>query len=61
MDQLTLLRSKNKTFENKIDALEWLSRYANFYSPENVYVLLTTFKDIYTGADVNYRNAYISN
>ena len=23
--------------------------------------MLTTFKDIYTGPDVNYRNAYITN
>ena len=44
-----LIRSKNKSFEGKIDALEWLSRYANFYSPENVYLMLTTFKEIYTG------------
>lgn len=48
-----LLKSKSKDFESKIDSLEWLSRYANFYSPENVYLLLTTFKEIYTGPDVN--------
>ena len=60
VDQLTLVRSKNKSFEDKIDSLEWLSRYANFYSPESVYVMLSTFKEIYTGQDVAYRNAYIS-
>jgi hypothetical protein len=59
-DKLVMLRSKNKSFDAKIDSLEWLTRYANFYSPENVYVMLTAFKDIYTGSDINYRNAYIS-
>jgi len=58
-DQLVLVRSKNKPFEAKIDALEWLSRYANFYAPESVYALLTAFKDIYTSNDMAYRNAYI--
>lgn len=48
-----------KSFEDKIDTLEWLSRYANFYSPENVYVMLTAYKEIYTGNDSNYRTAYI--
>lgn len=48
-DKLILIRSKNKPFETKIDTLEWLSRYANFYSPENVYMMLSAFKEIYAG------------
>ena len=43
-----------------MDTLEWLSRYANFYNPENVYLMIATFKEIYSGADINYRNAYIA-
>ena len=58
-DKLLLIRNKNKPFESKCDSLEWLSRYANFYSPDNVYSLITAFKEIYTGNDVNYRTAYI--
>ena len=58
-DKVTLVRSKNKPFESKIDTLEWLARYANFYAPESVYSLLTAFKEIYTGSDTAYRNAYI--
>jgi hypothetical protein len=54
-----IIRSKYKGFETKLDSLEWLSRYANFFSPENVYIMLSTFKEIYNGTDVNYRNAYI--
>lgn len=59
-DKMILIRSKNKPFEVKIDTLEWLSRYANFYSPENVYLMLGAFKEIYSGQDITYRNAYIS-
>lgn len=36
-DKIIILKTKYKDFESKIDTLEWLSRYANFYSPENVY------------------------
>jgi hypothetical protein len=43
-----------------MDTLEWLSRYANFYNPENVYLMLSAFKEIYAGPDVNYRNAYVA-
>lgn len=33
-DKMIVIRSKNKSFEVKMDTLEWLSRYANFYIPE---------------------------
>lgn len=59
-DKLIVIRSKNKTFDSKMDTLEWLSRYANFYNPENVYLMLSAFKEIYGGNDFNYRNAYIA-
>ena len=58
-DKMKLVLSKYKPFESKIDSLEWLSRYANFYSPDNVYLLLSNFKEIYNGNDVTYRNGYI--
>ena len=59
-DKLITIRSKNRPFDEKMDTLEWLSRYANFYNPENVYLMLAAFKEIYGGTDINYRNAYIS-
>jgi hypothetical protein len=59
-DKLIVIRSKNRSFEAKMDTLEWLARYANFYNPENVYLMLAAFKEIYSGPDVAYRNAYIS-
>jgi hypothetical protein len=59
-DKLITIRSKNKSFESKMDTLEWLSRYANFYNPENVYLMISAFKEIYGGTDINYRNAYIA-
>lgn len=59
-DKLIVIRSKNKSFDVKMDTLEWLSRYANFYNPENVYLVLSAFKEIYNGNDINYRNAYVS-
>ena len=59
-DKLIVIRSKNKPFEMKMDTLEWLGRYANFYNPENVYLMISAFKEIYSGPDVNYRNAYIA-
>ena len=59
-DKLIAIRSKNKPFDLKMDTLEWLSRYANFYNPENVYLMLSAFKEIYGGNDINYRNAYIA-
>jgi len=59
-DKLIVIRSKNKSFEQKMDTLEWLSRYANFYNPENVYLMIAAFKEVYSGPDINYRNAYIA-
>lgn len=43
-----------------MDTMEWLSRYANFYNPESAYLMLSAFKEIYAGNDVNYRNAYVA-
>ena len=43
-----------------MDSLEWLSRYAEFYSSESVSMFLATFRDIYIGTDIPYRNAYIN-
>lgn len=59
VDKMRTIQAKNKSFEHKIDSLEWLSRYANFFSPDNVYLMLTTYKEIYNGSDLNYRNGYI--
>ncbi len=59
-DKLIVIRSKNHTFDSKMNTLEWLSRYANFYNPENVYLMLAAFKEIYGGMDINYRNSYIT-
>ena len=61
-DKLIVIRSKNKPFEAKMDTLEWLSRYANFYNPENVYLMIAAFKEMYAGAntDLIYRNAFIA-
>ena len=50
----------NSTIEVKINTLEWLSRYANFYAPDNVYSMLAVFKEIYSGPNVPLRNAYIT-
>lgn len=43
-----------------MDTLEWLSRYANFYIPEQVYSAISAFKEIYNGNDITYRNAFVS-
>jgi len=59
-DKLLVIRSKNKPFDLKMDTLEWLSRYANFYPPENVYLMIAAFKELYSGPDVNYRNSFIT-
>jgi hypothetical protein len=58
-DKLIIIRSKSKPYDQKMDTLEWLSRYANFYNPENVYLMIAAFKEIYGASDINYRNAYI--
>ncbi len=58
-DKLIQIRSKNITFDAKMNTLEWLSRYANFYNPENVYLMVAAYKEIYAGPDINYRNSYI--
>ena len=39
-DKLYIIKSKFKPFEIKLDCIEWLSRHANFYSPEVFYTLL---------------------
>ena len=58
-DKLICIRSKNRPFEVKMDTMEWLSRYANFYSPENVYMMIQAFKDMYSATDFNYKTAYV--
>lgn len=34
-----------------MNALEWISRYANFFNPDIVHNALAIYREIYTGTD----------
>lgn len=45
-DKVILVNSKEKDFETKIDCLEWLSRYAVFFSKLNINKMIEVCKEL---------------
>lgn len=54
-EKVNIIKSKARDFESKMDALEWIARYANFFHPDSVHKALAVFREIYTSNDVDYR------
>jgi hypothetical protein len=55
-----MIRSRDNTLTDKINAMDWLTRYAEFVTPDQISNVIVAFKDIYSGPDTAVRDAYIN-
>ena len=53
------LHLEEVSLSKKMDWMDWLSRNAEFMSPEAIQKCLTAFKDLYNFDDVTQRNIFI--
>ena len=51
VDRIKKIRSKDNSITDKITAMDWLARYAEFVTPDQISNVVLAFKDLYSGTD----------
>ena len=59
VDRIKIIRSKDTTITQKINCMDWLARYAEFLTPDQITSVVLSFKDIYTGPNQDLSEAYV--
>ena len=59
VDRIKIIRSKDNSLTDKINAMDWLARYAEFITPDQISNVVLAYKDIYAGLDSQLRDNYI--
>jgi hypothetical protein len=54
-----MMRSDLPEIEDKMNALEWVSRTAPFLSPDAIARSINAFKELYNTSDANKRNSFV--
>ena len=49
----------SRSFEEKMETIEWAVRHAEFISSDEQQKFLTSFRELYTSNDLNTRNSFI--
>lgn len=44
---------------DKINAMDWLARYAEFVTPDQISNVVLAFKELYSGTDSQMRDSFI--
>lgn len=60
VDKIKIIRSKDTSLTEKINCMDWLARYAEFVTPDQISNVVLAFKDIYSGNDSQMRDNFIS-
>ena len=61
IDRAKIIRSLDNTFTDKFNAMDWLARYAEFVTPDQISSVVMSFKDMYANnTDPVIREAFIS-
>ena len=61
IDRAKIIRSLDNTFTDKFNAMDWLARYAEFVTPDQISAVVMSFKDMYANnTDPVIREAFIS-
>jgi len=47
IDRAKTIRSLDNTFTDKFNAMDWLARYAEFVTPDQISAVVLSFKDMY--------------
>ena len=56
---IKVIRSPHHEIEDKMNAIEWLSRTASWLSPESIAKTVNAFKELYNNPDPNKRNEFV--
>ena len=54
-----LIKSESKPIESKMDALDWVVRFSEFISSEELQKFFFYFREIYANPEAQVRNNYI--
>jgi len=57
VDRMKTIRSKETTMSDKINAMDWLARYSEFVTPDQINNVVQAFKNLYNGDES--REGYI--
>lgn len=61
IDRSKIIRSLDNSFTDKFNAMDWLARYAEFVTPDQISSVVLAFKDMYSNsADPTIKEAFIS-
>jgi len=60
VDRIKTIRSKDTGITQKINCMDWLARYAEFLTPDQITSVVLSFKDIYTGPNQDLSEAYVA-
>ena len=60
IDAINIIRSSDYAFKEKMNEMEWLSRNAEFLSPDSITKCLLAFKELYNTDHAPAKNAYIN-
>jgi hypothetical protein len=61
IDRAKIIRSVDNTFTDKFNAMDWLARYAEFVSPDQINSVVLSFKEMYANNnDQAIREAFIT-
>lgn len=61
VDRAKVIRSLDNTFTDKFNAMDWLARYAEFVTPDQISAVVLSFKDMYANnTDPQVREAFIT-
>lgn len=60
IDRAKIIRSLDNSFTEKFNAMDWLARYSEFVSPDQISAVVMSFKDMYANNnDPNIRESFI--
>eukprot|EP00347_Sterkiella_histriomuscorum_P015644 403356242 len=60
VDRIKIIRSRDNSLTDKINAMDWLARYAEFVTPDQISNVVMAFKDLYSGPDAQLRDSFIN-
>ena len=59
IDRIKMLRSSDYSMSDKINVMDWMCRYAEFVTPDQMAQVVSVFKTLYSGENNPLRQQYV--